>query len=192
MHCSQHSACTVEQNQQSCQPSRCSYPLPGAFICLSSRWSTARRHHRLRRWTKFSRLYSCVWGPWLHRLDFQSWIKCQALQSASPVKSPLTGPWLELRLKLSRPPLPHLWNGENKTTKSAELDDVRYSCKILSPVCDTLRHTLRAGSYLVLRMKHSTNPSSSEIFLKLLPSALISIPLGRLQVIFGSYCDFSL
>lgn len=26
MHCSQHSGCTVEQNQQSCQPSRCLYP----------------------------------------------------------------------------------------------------------------------------------------------------------------------
>lgn len=127
-------------------------------------------------------------GPWFHKLDLQSLIKCQALQSAGPVKSPLMGPWLELRLKLSRPPLPRLWNGENKTTKPAELD----SCKTLSRVCGTLKHTLGVSSYLVLRMKHSTNASSPEIFLELLKSALISIPEGRLQVVYGHYCDFSL
>lgn len=88
MHCSQHSGCTVEQNQQSCQPSRCSYLLPGAFIGLSFCWSTACQHYRLRHWTKFSRLYPCVWGPWLHKLDLQSWIKCQALQSRSGQISP--------------------------------------------------------------------------------------------------------
>lgn len=70
MHCSQHLECTVEQNQQSCQPSRCFYPsLEPSSAALSSEVLLANIY-RLKHWTLILTSVLLLVGPMVSQVRF--------------------------------------------------------------------------------------------------------------------------
>ena len=171
MHCSRHLGCSVEQNQQSRQPSRCVYPSPEPSSAVFPRkyytptltcWNTEFHSYP----------YSLACGAlcfttYVFKVELNARLGIQLVL----VKSHLTG-WAKTQTRSFISLICGM--GKTKLTNIERCPEyyMRYSCEILSPVCGTLKRTLNVSSYLVSRMQHSASSSGLEISLKLLESAL--------------------